>query len=282
MSVQTTKPKSFCFVLMPFATEFGDVYEFGIKGACEEVGVYCERVDEQEFDGSMLDRIYNQISRADLLVADMTAKNPNVFYEVGYAHALGKTVILLTKKAEDIPFDLKHFPHIVYGSAIKDLRSKLAKRIQHFTSEAPPTTERKVGIELYVDQRALSDETVTHLYEEDALPNATITIYNASTLTYAPGDCKLCVIAPPPFFEQGRSDVVVTQLPNGSYSHMLPNLPILFPNSFGSVEFYLGGAGVHALPSIDLTLRALTAAGHRDFPLRLKSVNSLESELVNA
>ena len=88
MTTTTTSPKPFCFVLMPFSEDFNDVYEFGIKGACSDVDVYCERVDEQIFLGSMLDRIYNQISRADLLVADMTGRNANVFYEVGYAHAV--------------------------------------------------------------------------------------------------------------------------------------------------------------------------------------------------
>ncbi len=137
--IQSTIPKPFCFVLMPLDASFNDIYEYGIKGACSDVGVYCERLDEQNFMGSMLDRIYNQISRADILIADLTAKNPNVFYEVGYAHALGKTVILLTQCADDIPFDLKHFPHIIYGTQIKDLRTKLGPKIQHFAFNATKT-----------------------------------------------------------------------------------------------------------------------------------------------
>ncbi len=48
---------------MPFDAGFTDIYQFGIKGACEDAGIYCERVDEQIFLGSMLDRIYNQISK---------------------------------------------------------------------------------------------------------------------------------------------------------------------------------------------------------------------------
>jgi hypothetical protein len=50
-------PKPFVFVLMPFANEFNDIYELGIKAACVEAGAYCERVDEQIFEGSMLERI---------------------------------------------------------------------------------------------------------------------------------------------------------------------------------------------------------------------------------
>lgn len=104
----TLGPKPFVFVLMPFASEFDDIYRYGIKKACEDQGCYCERVDEQMFDGTILDRIYNQISRADVVVADMTGKNPNVFYEAGFAHGLKKRVILLTQNEADIPFDLKH------------------------------------------------------------------------------------------------------------------------------------------------------------------------------
>src|SRR5215467_9797558 len=86
----TTGPKPFVLVLMPFKKEFNDTYTFGIKGAADDVGAYAERIDEQIFSEGILDRIFNQISKADVIIADMTGRNPNVFYEVGYAHALGK------------------------------------------------------------------------------------------------------------------------------------------------------------------------------------------------
>ncbi|MFH1302507.1 MAG: hypothetical protein ABIK07_15710, partial [Planctomycetota bacterium] len=73
-----TKPKPFCFVLMPFGESFKDVYEIGIRESCENNGAYCERVDEQNFhEGSILQRIYNQIAQADFIIADMTGKNAN-------------------------------------------------------------------------------------------------------------------------------------------------------------------------------------------------------------
>ena len=84
----------------------------------------------------MLERIFNQISKADVLVADMTGKNPNVFYEVGYAHALGKLVLLLTQDSADIPFDLRHRPHIVYGGGIDMLRKELTPRLAWALAEA--------------------------------------------------------------------------------------------------------------------------------------------------
>jgi len=113
---ESTKPKPFCFVLMPFAEAFTDIYNLGIKETCEQAGAYCERVDEQVYQGNILDRVYNQIAKADFIIADMTGRNANVFYEVGYAHALGKSTILLTQHNDDIPFDLKHFPHVVYNN----------------------------------------------------------------------------------------------------------------------------------------------------------------------
>ena len=123
-------PRQFIFILMPFSTDFDDVYRLGIKAACESAGAYCERVDEQFYNDSVLQRIYNQIAKADLVVADMTGRNPNVFYEVGYAHALGKEVVLLTQSADDIPFDLKHHPHIIYGASVGNLLDLLIPRLE--------------------------------------------------------------------------------------------------------------------------------------------------------
>jgi hypothetical protein len=136
----STAPKPFVFVLMPFDASFNDAYELGIKPACESAGAYCERLDEQIFHENMLERIYNQISKADIIVSDMTERNPNVFYETGYAHALNKLVVMLTKDAKDIPFDLKHYPHIIYGTSIVSLKDELQRRIEYFLAnpETPP------------------------------------------------------------------------------------------------------------------------------------------------
>jgi len=124
-----TAPKPFVFVLMPFSGKFHDIYKFGIKAVADDVGAYAERVDEQIYTEGILDRIFNQINKADVIVADMTGRNANVFYEVGYAHALNKIVLLLTQDADDIPFDLKHRQHIVYGGSIDELRTQLLPRL---------------------------------------------------------------------------------------------------------------------------------------------------------
>jgi len=121
---------------MPFKAEFDDVYKLGIRAAAKEVGAYTERVDEQVFAGGILERIYNQISKADVIVAEMTGQRPNVFYEVGYAHALGKIVVLLTQRADDIPFDLQQHQHIVYGGKVHVLLDALKPKLAWAIGEA--------------------------------------------------------------------------------------------------------------------------------------------------
>ena len=122
--------RPFVFVLMPFASEFDAVYKDGIKPAASDAGADCERVDEQIFADSILRRIYAEIARADLIVADMTGCDPNVFYEVGFAHALNKRVILVTQDASDIPFDVAPLRHIVYEGSPLGLRHQLSKSIE--------------------------------------------------------------------------------------------------------------------------------------------------------
>lgn len=124
------KPKPFAFVLMPFSDDYTDVYMSGIKLACDGAGLKCERVDQQHFDDTILERIYNEIRKADVIIAEMSGMNSNVFYEVGYAHALKKRVILVTREAKDIPFDLKHHQHIVYEGKTYVLREQLTEKLK--------------------------------------------------------------------------------------------------------------------------------------------------------
>ncbi len=155
-AVLDTRPKPFVFVLMPFKKTFTEVYQLGIKVACENAGAYAERLDEQIFTESMLQRIYSQIARAEILVADMTGKNVNVFYEVGYAHALNKPVILLTQNKDDIPFDLKHYRHIVYHS-VPELVPQLETTVVWAITQTRQRTRPELPVAVYLRNTALID-----------------------------------------------------------------------------------------------------------------------------
>jgi nucleoside 2-deoxyribosyltransferase len=85
-------------------------------------------VDEIEFVGGILDKIYNSIVNSKIIIAEVSSLNPNVYYELGYAHALNKPVILITKDISSAPFDLRNYNHIVYKNIV-DLREKLKRRL---------------------------------------------------------------------------------------------------------------------------------------------------------
>jgi nucleoside 2-deoxyribosyltransferase len=159
MAENITSPKPFIFVLIPSKKSFKNVYELAIKEAANSCNAYAEKLDEQIFNEGMLDRIYNQINKADIIIADMSGKNENVFYEVGYAHALGKTVLLLTQNTDDIPFDLKHRQHIKYSpDDIQSLKTELHKRIE-WALKATETQKKPSNITLFVNGQMLSSLT---------------------------------------------------------------------------------------------------------------------------
>ncbi|WP_404437266.1 hypothetical protein [Stutzerimonas chloritidismutans] len=137
---------SFAFVIMPFSSEFDDIYKLAIKQAANESNVKAERLDEQLFSEGMLERIYRQIDISDFIIADLSTRNANVFYELGYAHAKDKICILLTKDANDIPFDLRHKRHIVYGDSISYLKSELAKNIEWAKNESASKKTNKIQV----------------------------------------------------------------------------------------------------------------------------------------
>lgn len=90
------QPKRIVFVSMPFSKASDERYRLAIKPACKSVGAVCERADELMFKRSVVQEVYAHIAKADVIVADISELNPNVTYELGYAHALGKTTLLLT------------------------------------------------------------------------------------------------------------------------------------------------------------------------------------------
>jgi guanylate kinase len=102
-----------CFVLMPFADRLRPVYEDHIVPTCRKLGITVTRADQIFSTNPVMDDVREAVTSARYVIADLTLLNPNVFYEVGICHALGKDVILITQD-EHIPFDLGHIRHIRY------------------------------------------------------------------------------------------------------------------------------------------------------------------------
>lgn len=104
-----------CFVMMPFAAPLGAYYSVVYKPAIEKAGLTPVRADDDIFStGKIIDQIWRGINSARVLVAELTSRNANVFYELGLAHALQKPVVLVSSNEGDVPFDLHHIRVIYY------------------------------------------------------------------------------------------------------------------------------------------------------------------------
>ncbi|MCR6737124.1 MAG: hypothetical protein NVV83_24860 [Afipia sp.] len=108
-----------CFVVMPFVSPIGEYFQQIYEPAITKAGMRAVRADADIFGtGKIIDQIWSGINSAKVLVAELTMRNPNVFYELGLAHALDKPVVLVSSNEEDVPFDLKHIRVIYYD--VKD------------------------------------------------------------------------------------------------------------------------------------------------------------------
>ena len=112
----TISPSDSCFVMQPFAGAVGAYYESIFKPAIQKAGLRPVRADDEIFaTGKIIDQVWRGIGEAKVLVAELTGRNPNVFYELGLAHALQKPVVLVSSNEQDVPFDLQHIRVIFYN-----------------------------------------------------------------------------------------------------------------------------------------------------------------------
>ncbi|MGA2308422.1 MAG: restriction endonuclease [Candidatus Bathyarchaeia archaeon] len=119
-----------CFVLMPFKANFRRLYENHIRPVLENNGFKVMKSDDIYTPTVITDDIKTYIGSSDLVLADVTNKNPNVLYELGLAHAIGKETIIITQNEEDIPSDFRHLRYFEYDDdeeGWKSLRECLDK-----------------------------------------------------------------------------------------------------------------------------------------------------------
>jgi hypothetical protein len=127
-----TKPQNdkLVTVMLPFKLQAS--FE-AVKEACDNLNLECAKADDIWENPTFIQDIFELIFTSRVVVADFTGKNPNVFYEVGIAHTLGKTVVPITQSINDVPSDLGHHRALVYHpneQGYKDLTTEVQKRLK--------------------------------------------------------------------------------------------------------------------------------------------------------
>ncbi len=114
--------------MMPFDARFDAVFQ-DIRLAAGEAGLLCRRADDIWENAAIIQDVVALLDRSRIVVCDCTGRNPNVFYEAGIAHTLGREVILITQNENDIPFDLRHLRYIPYLNNVEG-RATLREALQ--------------------------------------------------------------------------------------------------------------------------------------------------------
>jgi len=121
----------YAFIAMPMDPEdhaLIDVLD-AVKESARRCGVHAERIDEPQSNERITDRILESIQRAEYVIVDLTDSRPNVFFEAGYAHGIGKIPIYFARHGTMIEFDLKDYP-VLFFRNLKELKDSIEKRIK--------------------------------------------------------------------------------------------------------------------------------------------------------
>jgi hypothetical protein len=137
-----------CFVIMPFAPEFDDVYhtiKVAVETSVPGEQVTCQRLDEIKSAGRITDDLIRELRESIACVADFTGCKPNVMWEVGYAMALQKPTLFLTQDLESVPFDIKDMRTIGYQrqSLVQTLQRPLSEAFRHTLGRYEVRTESR-------------------------------------------------------------------------------------------------------------------------------------------
>jgi hypothetical protein len=170
--------KKSCFVIMPFAEPFETYYKKIIKPAIDDNELYAVRGDSLFRSTHIMDDIWSAITEATIVIAELTGKNPNVYYELGLAHAMKKPAILISSNIEDVPFDLRPLRVLIYDKNEPDwgviLNSNISKAIDETLSS--PT------------------EAIPHTFREYKLPKTRHETTLAERLTFLEGQVNDLVV----------------------------------------------------------------------------------------
>jgi len=131
-------------VMMPFDAAFAPVYA-AIQQSCADAGLRCLRADDIWQETAIVQDIFSLLFRSHIVVVDFSGRNPNVMYETGIAHTLGRPVIPISQSLDDVPFDLRHHRVLKYlpnTEGLTAMQVTLAERLRTLNRPTGPSNPR--------------------------------------------------------------------------------------------------------------------------------------------
>ncbi len=168
---QKEEQRDNCFVMMPFSNPFNIYYERLYRPAIEDAGLEPVRADDLFRPGVIVSDLWGMIQEAKVLLAELTTKNANVFYELGLAHAIGKPIVLVSETLDDVPFDLQQLRVLLYN---KDDPTWGEKLVADITTSIKETLEEPIEAVPNIFRKRVESQAP----EQDALVSRLETLEN--------------------------------------------------------------------------------------------------------
>lgn len=298
VTVELESVTNTCFVVMPYHALFEAEYSRVIRPAIEEVGLKCVRGDEIYNNQAIIHDIWGSIRQARLVVAELSGRNPNVMYEIGLAHAIGKPIILLTRNQEDVPFDLKALRYLFYDTNDPNwghnLRTEIAKKVRDVL-QTPSLSAHLPGIninnikwpiapnELLAPQYAAEPIDLSGVWKTSWLSIKRERLHEA-TLVISPGHGSDFIATMTVSYVRDEVRTIVQEMMTGS---IRDNKLILTGVSFTFVD--QGKALYYSLDSFDLsisddieTMSGLARLRHGNRNVVFERLNSVNKPCSNS
>ncbi len=162
--------EDFIFAIMPFEENLTKIYNNIIKKCVENKGFICNRADDIMSNHAIIYDIWKSICEARFIIADLTNKNPNVMYELGISHAVGKEIIILAQDGTELPFDTKHIRTIFYKDNREsecEFYAKISNTIEYILNKENSTMKHPARPHPYREPKVLQKPRSPSEIEKD-------------------------------------------------------------------------------------------------------------------
>ncbi len=153
--------KDICFTIMPFGEWCERYYEAIYSPAIKAAGLEPHKANDLYRPSAIVSDIWQYTKKAKIILADLSGKNPNVFYELGLAHAIAKPAILVTESLDDVPYDLRALRIIEYDKNSPDWGNELKIKITTAIKEVIPSPNESVPATFLDTEGVKLPKTVT-------------------------------------------------------------------------------------------------------------------------